>query len=423
MPQTGFGSVTNNTYSGGQRIFTGRVKFILLNDVDNSEIWNQEGQWSALGGIKFELINNPAPKEMQVEHMDFAKPLFPNNKVLPTLNELVYILGLPSTNVQNNITDVDQYYYFQPINLWNSIHHNAMINSLVLTEGQQQDYEQSEAGLVRQVSDSGTEINLGKTFKERFQSPGGNLGAPKNLQPFEGDILYEGRWGQTIRLGSTVTDSNPTNPWSENGENGDPIMIIKNGNHDDGKDTWIPQVEDINKDLSSIYLSSTQKLPINVASKHYKSYETEPESPNEYVEEQVILTSNRLLFNARKDSILLSAEKSINLNTNDSVNIDSFNSFIVDTSKIHLGSKEADEPVILGNEFLNDLQVLLGHIQAFSNVIPITVIAEDVPNPAITPPAIAMGSQAGKMLSKIEAYKSKVAYTQLANVGSKTVSS
>ena len=32
MPQTGFGSVTNSTYSGGQRIFTGRVKFILLNE-------------------------------------------------------------------------------------------------------------------------------------------------------------------------------------------------------------------------------------------------------------------------------------------------------------------------------------------------------------------------------------------------------
>ena len=423
MPQTGFGSTTNNYAQGGQRIFTARVKFILLNDVDNSEVWKQEGEWSAIGGVKFELINNPSPKEKVVEEMDFAKPLFPNNKVLPVLNELVYILGLPSTNVQNNVTDVDQFYYFQPINLWNSVHHNAMINPLMIREGQVQDYEQSEAGLVRQVSDGGTEIDLGVTFKERFTPPGDPLGIPKNLQPFEGDILYEGRWGQAIRFTSTITDSNPENPWSENGENGDPLMIIKNGNHDDGQDPWIPQIEDINKDLSSIYLSSKQKLPIDVASKHYKSYETEPEFPKEYVEEQVVLTSNRLLFNARKDSVLISAEKSINLNTNDTVNIDSFNSLVVDTSKIYLGSKEADEPVILGNEFLTDLATLLGHIQAFMTVIPITVIAEDVPNPAITPPAVLCSQQAAKMLGKIEMYKSKVAYTQLANVGSKTVSS
>ena len=37
----------------------------------------------------------------------------------------------------------------------------------------------------------------------------------------------------------------------ETGENGDPLTIFKNGQHNDGKDPWIPQVEDINKDKNS----------------------------------------------------------------------------------------------------------------------------------------------------------------------------
>ena len=59
-----------------------------------------------LGGIKFELINNPAPKEMQTveSYGVLQNPYIPNNKVLPTLNEIsIYNINasLPSTNVQN----------------------------------------------------------------------------------------------------------------------------------------------------------------------------------------------------------------------------------------------------------------------------------------------------------------------------------
>jgi hypothetical protein len=337
MPQTGYGGGNTSGGGGGQNIFPARVKYVLLNEEDNSKIWEDNGKWSGIGGVKFELLNNPAPHSKVVEEMDFAKPLFPNNKILPILNELIYILGLPSTNVQNNVNDADQYYYFQPINLWNSIHHNAIPNPLQKKPGQSEDYEMTNAGLVRKISDGGTEIELGKTFKERFVAPGGSLGIPKNLQPFEGDVLYEGRWGQALRFTSTITNSKPSNPWSQNGENGDPLTIIKN--------------------LSSLYLASKQKIQIDVAAKSYKSYDTAPTSPKDYVEEQVILTSNRLLFNARKDSILLSAEKSINFNTNDTVNIDSKNKFVVDTKKIYLGSKDATEPIILGDTFLDDFKI------------------------------------------------------------------
>ena len=166
----------------------------------------------------------------------------------------------------------------------------------------------SEGGVVRRIKDGGTEINLGRTFIERS-----NI---KPLQSFEGDIIYEGRWGQSLRFGSTVNNSSISNPWSSAGTDGDPITILRNNQYDDGLDPWIPQVENINVEQSSIYLTSTQKIPINVASKNYSSFieGLEPISPEEYSGEQIILNSGRILFNSKSDDILLSSADSINLN-------------------------------------------------------------------------------------------------------------
>ena len=160
-----------------------------------------------------------------------------------------------------------------------------------IPESQQQDYQQTETGNVRRVTDGSTEIELGDTFQERLDV--------RNLLPYEGDYIYQGRWGNTIRFGSTVSDTPIPNPWSSVGENGDPILILKNGQHEEDTDPWEPQVEDINTDLSSIYLTSTQALPIDVASKSYNSYFNPPVNTNSFDSEQVVINSGRILFNAK----------------------------------------------------------------------------------------------------------------------------
>ena len=52
---------------------------------------------------------------------------------------------------------------------------------------------------------------------------------------------------KSIRFGSTVTGSNGLpylgNEWStktENGSQGDPILIIRNGQHEDNQESWKP---------------------------------------------------------------------------------------------------------------------------------------------------------------------------------------
>jgi hypothetical protein len=55
------------------------------------------------------------------------------------------------------------------------------------------------------------------------------------------------------------------NHWSDSGKNGDPILIIRNGQGDisDPSNPFAPTVEDINSDHSSIYLTSGQKIIID----------------------------------------------------------------------------------------------------------------------------------------------------------------
>ena len=350
----------------------------------------------------FDQINQPNPNP-EFTSDNFAKPLFPNQSIVPLENEIVYIIALPSSDIQSDVNDIS-YYYFQPVNIWNSVHHNAIPDPITgesVPESQQQDYEQTEGGAVRRVTDGGTEIDLGDTFAEKLSI--------RNLLPYEGDNILEGRWGNTIRLGSTVTSPKIPNPWSNSGADGDPIVIIKNGQHEEDTDPWVPQVEDINTDKSSVYLTSTQAIPIEVASKSYNSYFNAPTTPDKFVEEQVILNSGRLLFNSKTDSILLSSSDTINLNSINSINLDSPTT-VIQSDKVLLGDKNARESVILGDKFLADFQSLMSTLISLTAALqtPIGTPIPFVPNVAIPVPAVQVQSKAQKMLNKISQYKSKV---------------
>jgi len=393
----------NSTKTG---IFPARVRFCILDEKTDNVVFKKAGEWGAIGGIYFSKLDTPN-QDPNFTSDYFAKPLFPNDKTYPLENEIVYILPLPNSNVQGSVNDVS-FYYFQPVNIWNSNHHNAIPNPIGksgLPLSQQQDYQQTSNGVVRRVTDGGTEIELGDTFKERL-----NI---KPLQPYEGDIIKEGRWGQSLRFGSTVKNAATPNMWSKVGEDGDPITILRNAQFDDGKDPWIPQVEDINKEGSAIYFTSTQTVPIEVSSKSYKSYSTAPTTPDKFAGEQIILNSGRLVFNTKEDSILFSSKDSINLNAVNSVNIDAPKT-ILQSDNVYLGDKNASEPVILGNKFLADMSKLLTQLIALGTAlqVPVGTPIPFVPHPAIPVPATNVTQTAIEMLNKIETYKSKVSKTK-----------
>lgn len=330
------------------------VKDVVLDNT--SKYFSNVGEYNGIGSIYFEVIKG------NYKSKGFAKPYFSNISNFPLLEELVYIFSLPSPDIQNN-NYKKVFYYITPINAWNSNHHNGIPNIFKNTEvpeSQQRDYTQTEAGAVRRVEDGSTDIVLGKTFKEKS-----NI---KPLRKFEGDFVIEGRLGNSIRFGSTVLlNDNPITPWSTGSSNGDPIILIRNGQGDKGSVGYIPTIEDINLDPSSIYLTSTQKIPLTAASTNYLSYKSDaPANPNQYVGSQIILNSGRLVFNTTQDHLLLSSTKSINLNSLSTLNVDA-SEVIMQTGKIYLGSKNANEQLVLGNTAVAQLEEIVDILKTLLN--------------------------------------------------------
>ena len=333
------------------KITPNRVKSIILDQ--NHEKFEDLGGWNALGTI-------------ETSDGRFIRPLNSNSKIFPLINEIVYIVeGLNITGENPQFT-IPSSYYITNIGIWNHPHHNAFPqNSNILPPSQQKDYVQTQLGSVRRVTDQSTEIFLGATFVER-----GNI---HPLLPFEGDKIIEGRWGNSMRLGSTV--KNTPNTWSSTGENGDPITIIRNGQGNQTDEGWIPTIEDINNDDTSIYFTSTQKIPLEASSiNDYFSYTSNPPAkPNEYAGKQIILNSGRLVFNTNEDHLLLRSIKSINLNAVESINFDTTGPVILQAGEVYLGSKSATESVLLGNSTIDLLRTLLIQLADLTNTLSLQI--------------------------------------------------
>jgi hypothetical protein len=373
-----------------------RVLSVVL---DESHPRFQElGGWNGLGTIEYEEVADPLSGNPRAT----AKPLMSNMVKIPLENEIVYLVNLPNTNI-NVFTTNETEYYINVVSLWNHPHHNAYpSNPNELPPSQQKDYIQTQLGNVRRVTDQSTEINLGKTFKERS-----NI---HPLLPFEGDILYEGRWGNSIRLGSTVP--NRPNNWSVVGNSGDPLTIIKNGQGQQTEEGWIPVIEDINKNESSIYLTSTQNVPLVASSVNYFSYKTNPpQVPNQYAGKQILLSSGRLVFNTTEDHILLSSNKSINLNAINGVNIDT-PTVTIQSKQCFLGSKNATEPLLLGNRTVDTLNNILTNMSSFLQIC--STLVSTPPGTPLVPLNVAatqLNQQILSIQSNLEKLKSNSNYT------------
>ena len=363
------------------KITPNRVKSIILDQ--SHEKFEDLGGWNALGTI-------------ETSDGRFIRPLNSNSKIFPLINEIVYIVEGLNIAGENPQFTIPSSYYITNVGIWNHPHHNAYPNENVnQNENDANDYEQAFNGTindttddvtVRRVTDNSTGINLGKTFVERSDI--------HPLLPFEGDFIQEGRWGNSLHFGSTVQET--PNNWSMYGQNGDPITILRNGQGNQTEEGWIPIIEDINNDNSSIYLASTQQVPLTTSGRldeegktDYSSYNnsdvSKPISPTQYAGNQIILNAGRLVFNAKEDHILLTSPLSINLNSQDSVNIDT-TKFIVQSDFIYLGNKnQATEPLMLGTQTIEWLKSLMETVENLNNALTglESNLIPTLPNPSI----------------------------------------
>jgi len=403
MATYGFSSLNKNLSTGGKTqslttpsISVGRVLSISLDPNKPNEMG-----WIEVGDVN----KNPPQDANQSPDNDvptarFAKPLYPNSKQYPLLNEIVVLIQQPDAGIMSTINS-NSLYYVSIINLWNHPHHNALPqNEGSISPSQAKTYKQTTLGSTVKPSNDPVEIKLGNTFKEKE-----NI---HPILPFEGDYILEGRWGNSIRFGSTV---NGKNSWSKTGPDGDPILILRNGQGIQSNEGWTYIEENINNDESSIYLTKSQQIPISVSSNDYTSYDTQPESPEKYTGNQILINSGRLVFNSTNDHILLSSIKSVNFNAIESVNIDT-PLVTVQSNKIYLGSKSATEPLLLGNQTVSLLNQLLSNLKAFMEIC--GVLVSTPAGTPLTPLNLAAEQMSNSILSiqnNLDSIKSKDNFT------------
>jgi hypothetical protein len=357
----GFPAMTNRATNGSnlknpkksQKPNLFRVTDIIM-DENHPRVKSGEFKWPSCMGLVICVGTSPINFGKELT----ALPLNTNSKNFPVVNEYVDITRgtIPNSNGT-------QYFYDKPIALYGSTATNGNFfpstTQTVTPPSQNLDYTQVGNGAVNVISNQPQQIQTSSpdnpsqaTFTEKSDI--------HPLMPFEGDILREGRFGNSLRFGSTSkSNSQWKNNWSTSGENGDPITILRNGQPVNSGETpgYLPVVEDINKDLSSIYLTSYQKIPFN-SSPSFNSYLNKPTKLGEYISPQTIINSSRVVLRATDDHVIILGKQSINLYSERSINIDSPTS-IIQSTNIFLGDKEATEPGIKGDVLYNKLDTIL----------------------------------------------------------------
>lgn len=243
-----------------------RVTDISLGPSTNgkSTFQNSNG-WYGIGAIRFEPLTKGS-FSTEFPQGNIAYPLDINYRNTPLINEVVYvILGPSNKRSKDGESDALDFYYTSTINLFNSVHLNPDPPKSPPPTSQIND-----TGIEQTEDDVPQKPKYGNFFEE--------IPYIKNLYPQEGDVIFEGRFGQSIRFSSTMVhpseSKNIESPWSTAGSYGQPITILRNGSPKPviNKDNWFPTYENIQQDDSSIYMTSGQTLNIAYGSTLLGSY-------------------------------------------------------------------------------------------------------------------------------------------------------
>ncbi len=254
----------------------------LPTDTDGQPIYRYMGCVKARRNIS-QLDTPLTSNDLQIYY-----PLHPNDTQLPLIGEYVVTVDY-----------MDTPFFTRTINI--STSHNANVrpgkSGKRPEETIEEDYEYENFEL---------------------ENPLGYDPLIKKLQPYEGDITYEGRFGQSIRFGSNiVSDAHDDKDSTQSSPN----ILIRAGQLTDGVDfdknqelvdvesiPYKPVKEDINADGSSIWVTTDQSVKLNIdktnASDH--SYMTQHQNDDQPKEggKQITINSDRITFNTKKGKIL-----------------------------------------------------------------------------------------------------------------------
>lgn len=311
----GFGSNLNHPGSGdGQgsisipvSYFTGLVEDVIYTNKSGSAgtlAYKPDG--SNLGEIRVRLI--PTQWGTPKTELDTATPVNYNIQDFPLVGEKVLVFkdgtGLYYTKLahRKKITENRDDNARRTYSNTNTAEEDAVTSRQLAASGVPTNYTAED---ITQSTD---------TFVENPSTRG--------VRPYEGDIIYQGRYGNIIRFGSSKFQ-NPDVILPE------PNIFITAGLNKTPKKVTTTEItpyslqeEDINNDKSSIWMVTDQDVafvPVTgmdgERSVNYQNPATNYSGP------QIFINSDRVVLNSKKQEISLFAKTQINLNSFGSISL------------------------------------------------------------------------------------------------------
>lgn len=357
--------------------------------------------YNDIGKAKVRMVYSQ--RDTYDKNLHWAIPMIPNFKDYPLKHEIVicafYISIVVTPAIVKPEAIIQGLYYFQRMNILNSPNQNIMFGASV----------NQVSGKVGFAKKTGTlevtpKPKLGKKFKSQFSKI-------YPLKAFEGDIIWEGRFGQGIRFGSNLDNKMK------------PHVYIHTGQKDDASGLPTkPREEDVNKDYSSIWMTTCDKTNVELekasadqsswassqtggtGSKKGKTHKA-PEAlnpPSKYIGKQIILNSDRLIFNSKGGEgvdpggeTMFFSKGPIGFSTTKEFNIDATGQTVINSPNIYLG-KDATEHCLLGDTTLQWLSDLCDEITKETHPTGVGPSS----TPINTPAYMALKSRLPEILSK-----------------------
>lgn len=277
-----------------------------------------------VGMVKFRRTTSNAFKPE--EQLDWAYPMYANISQYPLIGEIVYVFR-----------GLNRWYYLIKFNVSNRVTAQDLPELIPETgpgdiaSQRSDDYRSTVAP--KKVGSTG-KPPLGEYFQD--------LEKVYRLKHFEGDFLLEGRSGQTVRFGaawlrgkvnSTARDKKI--PWQSTEKDQQPNLLIRVGPDPDAVrtvDTIFGQViEDINKDVTSWWMTTDQIVPLRVESikptKHPIHQISIPDYPKRFDGAGIYANTGLVVINARRRVIV---------DTNDGIHMTTKANITMDADRDHI---------------------------------------------------------------------------------------
>lgn len=354
----------SSSKGASKKLLVGRVVKVLL-DIDDPDCTSAR----KLNAIIFRKIRTAAD-ENSTKGLDIAYQGSVNSRIIPVEGEKVVLE-----------TRADGLYWIDIIPEYNHPHYNASPDT------KQDDWQN----------------NLEQNFKQ--------LADINPLQANPGDLLIEGRYGQSIRIGGGKGKNNPIIDGSNEGK---PIILISNGQIKTNNGNDVIR-EDINEDPNSLYFVTDHKINTLPANTKRDSYKTVPVAFDQYKGNQVILNGGRLVFNAKEEGIFLSSKESIGLNSK-TINLDANDYICLDAKEIFIGKKARTafmkEPLVLGIQLENWLSILLDTLMTLSTALTSASAVSGGPVTQLNTVGPTLEATVKSLRTQIKQFQSNKAYTE-----------